>query len=121
MSTHDDEYKCRWESDHNFVRAIHRDGDEHLMTWDGKQLGPDWMTPLAGLMRVADENRSMVERAQAGARGQRDNHARARRCEDVSASAGHGGMSLADPSVAAALCVTRRQDRGKDATRPENP
>jgi hypothetical protein len=61
MSTDDNEFKCRWESDRNFVRAIHSDGDEHLMTWDGKQLGPDWMTPLAGLIPVADENRSMTE------------------------------------------------------------
>lgn len=60
MST-DDEFKCRWESNRNFVRAIHRDGDEHLMAWDGKQLGPDWMTPLAALAPTADEQRSMTE------------------------------------------------------------
>jgi hypothetical protein len=61
MSTDEDEFKCRWESNSNFVRAIHRDGDEHLMAWDGRRLGPDWMTPLAALVPVADERRSMTE------------------------------------------------------------
>lgn len=58
MSTDDNEFRCHWESGRNFVRVIHRDGDRHLMTWDGKQLGPDWMTPLVGLIPVADATRS---------------------------------------------------------------
>lgn len=57
----DDEFKCRWESNHNFVRAIHREGDEHLMAWDGKQLGPDWITPLAGLVTGVEPEHSMAE------------------------------------------------------------
>ena len=61
MTTDDDEFRCRWESNSNYVRVIHRDGDEHLMTWDGKRLGPDWMTPLAALVRNVDEEFSIAE------------------------------------------------------------
>lgn len=61
MSTDDKEFKCRWESNRNFVRAVHSHGDEHLMAWDGKQLGPDWMTPLAGLVTGVEPERSLAE------------------------------------------------------------
>jgi hypothetical protein len=57
----DDLLVCSWESNRNYVRVIHRDGDEHVMTWDGKRLGNDWMTPAATFLSYLDPEQSLTE------------------------------------------------------------
>jgi len=60
MSTDDDQFASRLESNGSYVCARHLDGDEHLFAWDGRQLGEDWMTPTAAFLRL-DPERSLSE------------------------------------------------------------
>jgi hypothetical protein len=54
-------FACSWESNRSFVRVTHRDGDQHVMTWDGKVLGDDWMVPAASFLSFVDGERSLAE------------------------------------------------------------
>ena len=48
--------------DGNHVRATHKkDGDEHVMPWDGRQLGEDWITPAAAFLPHLDPEQSLLE------------------------------------------------------------
>jgi len=60
MSIGNDPFVVFWKGNHH-VCARHKEGDEHVMSWDGRQLGDDWMAPAADFLPHLNPEQSLSE------------------------------------------------------------
>ena len=60
-SNDDDQFVVFWQGDHRVCARHKKEGDEHVISWDRRRLGEDWLTPAAAFLPHLDAEWSLSE------------------------------------------------------------